>query len=74
VTPLVINAIDRRTAVFTARPALRMPATLAVVGCMIQLAVPLTFGIFRQDMVVDTAMLEPHLHTRASKVYFNKGL
>mmetsp|Transcript_34614 Transcript_34614/g.55322 ORF Transcript_34614/g.55322 Transcript_34614/m.55322 type:complete len:279 (-) Transcript_34614:602-1438(-) len=71
-TPLVTRAINRQTGIFTRFPWTRVPVTALTVGLMIQLAVPLTFGIFRQNMVVSTAYLEPSV--KGKYVRFNKGL
>mmetsp|Transcript_3914 Transcript_3914/g.8372 ORF Transcript_3914/g.8372 Transcript_3914/m.8372 type:complete len:327 (+) Transcript_3914:191-1171(+) len=71
-TPLIMEALEAPLARHA--PLLRMPIMLCTVGLMIQLAVPVTFGMFRQEMVVSTSILEPSLHGKAQKVFFNKGL
>lgn len=73
-TPLLMDALASKTSLFARAPWLRTPVLVATVGVMIQLAVPVTFGLFRQNMVVPTSWLEPRLRARATHVSFNKGL
>ncbi|GBG31483.1 Sideroflexin [Hondaea fermentalgiana] len=71
-SPLIMDALEGPIARHA--PFLRVPVMLCTVGLMIQLAVPVTFGLFHQQMTVSTSLLEPTLHTRAERVFFNKGL
>jgi len=74
-TPAIMLALERNTSFLKSYPRARFPVMLGTVGLMIQLAVPVTFGVFRQDMMVSTSLLEPTIaESGAHKVFFNRGL
>lgn len=52
---------------------LRLPITLAVLASAIVVAVPLTFGLFRQDAHVPGTWLERRFHSSGT-VWYHKGL
>lgn len=82
VPPLVLTFAERRyPAFFAARPWVRVPLTLGLLGLMIQVAVPVTFGLFRQSASADVNWLEPRFRglrdrtgAEIRRVVYNKGL
>lgn len=79
IPPLLMMRLERQ-AWLQRRPWLRMPLLLGLVGCAIQVAVPLVFGVFRQSAWVRSTWLEPEFHTlrgadgQPALLRYNKGL
>jgi tricarboxylate carrier len=80
--PLALQRLEARSVLLQARPWLRAPLLLGLVGAAIQFSVPLTFGLFRQTAQIDSRLLEPEIAaaTRARDgqpvrvVTYNKGI
>ncbi|KAG0581386.1 hypothetical protein KC19_4G247300 [Ceratodon purpureus] len=80
IPPLVMHRLER-TVFYTKHPALRIPTLMAMVGASIQISVPLSFGIFKQQASVSVAKLEDSFHNRVNRfgqpvtqVFYNKGV
>ncbi|RHY96045.1 hypothetical protein DYB37_013791 [Aphanomyces astaci] len=80
--PLIMQLLEARTTLFHGhRRRFRVPATLFLVGLLIQTSVPLTFGLFRQSAQVDTQYIETEFQGRVHAnghqirtVTYNKGI
>ncbi|RHY46971.1 hypothetical protein DYB34_010366 [Aphanomyces astaci] len=80
--PLIMQLLEARTTLFHGhRRQFRVPATLFLVGLLIQTSVPLTFGLFRQSAQVDTQYIETEFQGRVHAnghqirtVTYNKGI
>lgn len=76
-----INVRLEATELYTRRAYLKTPTLMALIAVSIQVAVPLVFGIFKQQASVDVRRLEPEFHNRIDRfgqpvrfVHYNKGL
>ena len=74
--PLLLYGLEARSPWLRARPAAATAALMVGVGVCIQVAVPLTFGIFKQTASLPSAWLEADIAAAApgQELYFNKGL
>lgn len=80
VPPLVMHRLER-TAFYSKHPALRIPTLMAMVAASIQISVPLSFGIFKQQASVSVDKIEDSFHNRVNRfgqpvtrVFYNKGV
>ncbi|MES1910778.1 MAG: hypothetical protein MHM6MM_003310 [Cercozoa sp. M6MM] len=80
---LTMHYLEQRTRLFSSVPkrfrgVARTAVTLGLVATMLQISVPLSFGIFRQRAQLPLAVLEPGLRGNAepgvSFAHFNKGI
>lgn len=79
ISPLIMNHLDKK-AFMKKMPWLASPIQIGLVGVILVFATPLCCAIFPQVSSIDLHKLEPDVQadimskTKASKVYFNKGL
>jgi hypothetical protein len=77
IPPLLLMRLEERSALVRARPALGTAALMLLIGVAIQVSVPLTFGLFKQQASVDAAWLEPEISARVppgTRLIYNKGI
>lgn len=65
IPPLVLMALERRSPLLRSKPWIGTACLMAMVGVSIQVAVPLTFGLFKQTATVPAEWLEPELAAKA---------